>query len=63
MGKVRFLLYTFCGAAVWNAFLIMAGSMLADAEHVLGWIVGGIVAVTVAGYLWRVITWKPRAER
>jgi membrane protein DedA with SNARE-associated domain len=63
MGKVRFLAYTFLGAAVWNAFLIMAGSMLADAEHILGWIVGGIIVVTLAGYLWRVATWKPRADR
>ncbi len=63
MGKPTFLLYTFCGAAIWNTFLITAGSMLADAEQVLGWIVGGIIVLTAAGYLWRFITWKPRAER
>lgn len=63
MNKPAFLLYTFCGAAIWNTFLIMAGSMLADAEHVLGWIVGGIIVLAAVGYLWRFITWKPRAER
>lgn len=63
MNKLRFLLYTFFGAALWNAFLIQAGSMLAEAENILAWLVGGIIVVTLAGYLWRVITWKPRGER
>ena len=63
MGKIRFLLYTVCGAAVWNVILIVAGSMLAEAQSVLSWLVGGIIVLTVAGYIWRVITWKPRSER
>ena len=63
MAKGKFLFYTFCGAGVWNVFLIVAGSMLANAEHVLGWLLAGIIGLSLAGYLWRVITWKPRAKR
>lgn len=63
MSKRRFLLYTFSGAAIWNVFLIKAGSMLAEAEALLGWIVGGLIALTLAAYIWRVATWKPRSER
>ena len=63
MNKGRFLLYTFSGAAIWNVLLIKAGSMLAGAENVLSWIVGGLIALTLGAYIWRVIRWKPRAER
>ena len=47
--------------------LILAGKWLAewldDRQDLIGWVIAGIVALAVAGYLWRLLTWKPRAER
>ena len=64
MAHWRFLLFTFAGAAVWNAMLIMGGHWLADwlkdSQHVMDWIIGGMLAVALAGYAWRIATWKPR---
>jgi membrane protein DedA with SNARE-associated domain len=59
----RFLLFTFAGAAVWNALLIEGGRRLAEvagAEKIAGNVVIGLLALTVLWYLWRVATWKPR---
>ena len=36
---------------------------LAESQEVLGWITLGLLGLTLAGYLWRVVSWKPRAER
>jgi membrane protein DedA with SNARE-associated domain len=58
----KFLCFTFAGAAVWNAGLILAGSWLAgtlgEAQGVLGWIIIGTLGLAVLGYVWRVVTWK-----
>ena len=63
----RFLLFTFLGSLVWNALLIWGGQKLAGAiqeyEAIAGYIVGGLIAVAVGWYLFRVATWKPRSER
>lgn len=63
----RFLAYTFAGSAVWNALLIGGGHWLGhyfeQSQQWLDWIVIGGLAVGVVGYLWRVITWKPRKDR
>ena len=59
----RFLLFTFAGAAVWNALLIKGGHLLADySDAVNKWagpVVLGFLALAVGGYIWRVLTWKP----
>ncbi len=60
----RFLLFTFAGSLIWNALLILGGSMLAqffaESGDVLSWVVAGLIALAILGYLWRVATWKPR---
>lgn len=62
MGHVRFLCFTFAGALVWDALLIGGGVWAADTIHevdaVLGPIVGGLAALAIAFYLWRVWRWK-----
>lgn len=62
----RFLLFTFLGAGVWNALLIIGGQWLAhyldQSQGLMAWIILGAVGLTVAGYLWRLVTWKPRKE-
>jgi len=64
MSHLRFLLFTFAGAAVWNAALIRGGEWLAhylkESGVVMDWLIGGTVAAVLLAYLWRVITWKPR---
>lgn len=60
----KFLTFTFAGAAVWNALLIVGGHWLADylaaAQHIAGPVIGGIVVLAVLGWLWRVVRWKDR---
>ena len=48
----KFLVFTTAGAAIWNAILIYGTR----------WLVGSLL-LAVAGYGWRLYTWKPRAER
>lgn len=60
----RFLAFTFAGSLVWNAALILAGSALAgffeENGEVMSWIIVGLIALAVVGYVWRVLTWTPR---
>lgn len=66
MPRWKFLLFTFAGAAVWNALLILGGSWFArylkDMQHILGPALLIMLAAIVAAYAWRVITW-PRRHR
>ncbi|MDE2561677.1 MAG: DedA family protein [Sphingomonadales bacterium] len=67
MGHVRFLAFTFAGAAIWNAVLVAAGFYLGQNFSEIDKYVGPaatviIVAITIA-YLWRVIRWKPSEAR
>ena len=54
------------GAAIWNVALILGGQWLggavAAAEEWLWWATVAATAATVAGYLWRVLRWKPRGQ-
>ncbi len=63
----QFLAYTAAGAAIWNAFLIAlgrwAGRAFGEAEQWLGWATIAVAGLTVVYYVYRVITWKPRAKR
>jgi len=64
MGHLRFLLFTFAGAAVWNTLLIhggrLAAPVLARFEAAMGWSIAALIAGFVGWYVWRVATWKPR---
>ncbi len=63
----KFLLFTFVGAGIWNVLLIMGGQWLGQyfeqSQDVLAWIVLGALGLAIVAYVWRVLTWKPRAER
>lgn len=64
MGAGKFLVFTFTGAAVWNAALIQGGNWLSHylegaQDWLNGIVIGGLV-IGLAAYVWRVITWKPR---
>ena len=66
MNVWKFLAFTFAGSAVWNALLILGGTVLArylkEYEHVMGWVILGLIVLALAGYVWRVLTWKPRVS-
>lgn len=59
----KFLAFTFAGAAVWNTLLIYSGKWLAayfdTMNEFAGALIGGLVALAIAGWLWRVWRWKP----
>ena len=61
----KFLVFTFAGAAVWNALLIKGGHLLAgDSDRVSKWtgpVVIGLLLIMVAGYIWRVVRWDPES--
>ncbi|HEU4821375.1 MAG TPA: DedA family protein [Qipengyuania sp.] len=67
MSKVKFLAFTTAGVFVWNLLLVEGGRRLslwlAESQEILGWIILGIVVAAIAGYIWRVSRWKPRAQR
>ena len=64
MSLMKFLAFTFAGSAVWNVLLIKGGQWLghylADSQHVLTWIIAGLVIASLIGYVWRLMTWEPR---
>ena len=64
MPRLRFLLWTAAGAAIWNAILGGAGYYLGANFRELDRFVGpaaiGIMTVIFVLYLWRVATWKRR---
>lgn len=63
----KFLGFTFAGSLIWNALLIKGGEWLGryleESQEIIAWVIIGLVALAVAAYIWRVITWVPRAER
>lgn len=63
----RFLFFTFLGSAIWNVVLVLGGTWLAkylsEYEHVVGYVILGLIGVGLAGYIYRVVTWTPRGER
>jgi membrane protein DedA with SNARE-associated domain len=63
----RFFLATFLGSAIWNTVLAGAGLYLGSNFEALDRYVGpvaiGLSVAIVLGYIYRVLTWKPRAQR
>ncbi len=67
MNAVKFVSYTAAGVAIWNLIVIFGAQWLArtfeNSDHTVSIVVFAIAALAVAGYLWRVWTWKPRTDR
>lgn len=63
----RFILATFTGSAIWNAVLAWAGlyfgSNFRELEQYVGPVTIALSVIIEVGYVYRVVTWKPRAER
>ena len=67
MNTLKFCIFTAAGAALWNAILIGGTQWLARTFDNTEWVVSGVVIATIVlsviGYVWRLMTWKPRAKR
>lgn len=65
MSLRRFLVFSTIGTLGWSAALAGAGyflgSQFEDVEKWLGPLSTGVIALIVLTYLWRVVTWKPKA--
>lgn len=63
----RFVAYTTAGSLVWNTILVGVGFWLGTnfetIDHWIAPMVAGVVVLALGLYLWRVVTWKPRARR
>lgn len=67
MGWIKFCLFTAAGAALWNAILIGGTQWLArtfeDTDYIVSAVIIGTVVLSIVAYAWRLVTWKPRAQR
>jgi membrane protein DedA with SNARE-associated domain len=65
MSAWKFLLFTAAGALLWNTLLLKGaewlGSRFAQAEVWAGWAAIASVVVFLAWYVWRLVTWRPKA--
>lgn len=63
----QFVAFTTAGSAVWNSILLGAGYFLGvhydRLQSVIGPVTIALLTVGLGWYLWRVATWKPRAQR
>jgi len=67
MGRIRFLIWTTGGALIWNILLVGGGWLLGarfrEIDRYLGPVSSAVIAIIVAVYVWRLVTWRPRAVR
>ncbi|MXO85292.1 DedA family protein [Altererythrobacter aurantiacus] len=63
----KFLIFTTAGAALWNVILIAGTQWLArtfdNSDNVVSVVIIATIVLSVGGYIWRFVTWKPRAKR
>ena len=59
--------WTFAGSLIWNAILagagVFLGSRFRELEKFVGPVAIAITVLIVIGYVWRIVTWKPRDQR
>lgn len=64
LSHTRFLFFSALGTAGWSAALAGLGyglgASITDVEKYLGPLSTAIIALIVAGYVWRLIRWKPK---
>lgn len=67
MPPLTFILFTAVGSLIWNTLLVGIGYWLGTTFKTVDAYVHpvliAVVVVLVLGYVWRVVTWKPRARR
>jgi len=60
----KFLVWTAAGTAIWNVVLTYAGiafgAHFRELDKYVGPVAIAIFVVIIAGYVWRVLTWKPK---
>ena len=64
MNRWLFIAVTLVGTAIWNGLWIAGGHWLAphmaEWQRPIAWVVGGIIALVLLTYAWRVTHWQPR---
>ena len=67
MSQIKFLIWTAAGSTIWITLLAGAGkwfgSRFADAERFIGPVALLSIGLLVAIYIYRVVTWKPKADK
>ena len=67
MGKLKFVVFTAAGAALWNVMLILGTQWLArtfsDVDNIVSGVIIAIMVIATLAYFWRLATWKPRSRR
>ncbi|MBC3943473.1 DedA family protein [Sphingomonas albertensis] len=62
----QFVIWTAAGSAIWNTVLTYAGILLGSHFEELDRYVGPVAVATfvviIIGYVWRVVTWKPKGS-
>ncbi len=62
MRRGVFLVFTFIGTATWNGLWIAGGHWLAphiaEWHQQIAWLAGGVIALLIALYVWRITHWK-----
>lgn len=63
----KFLIFTAIGAAGWNAILIAGTRWLLErfpnSQNIVSIVLIAILGLGLIAYVWRLATWKPRAQR
>ena len=66
MRLTTFFFWSTIGTAIWTTLLAVAGYMLGkrfqEIETVIGPLSIAVIVVIAAGYVWRLIRWKPSSE-
>lgn len=67
MPQIKFLIWTAAGSTIWITALAGAGNWFAtrfsEAEKYIGPVAIGSIGILILIYIYRVITWKPKADR
>ncbi len=66
MNPIKFCVFTFIGAAIWNVILITGTQWLArrfaDSDQVVSLVIIATIVLSIVAYLYRLATWKPRGD-
>lgn len=66
MGPIRFTLWTFAGALIWNIILASAGywlgSRFSEIDTYLGPASTAVLVLAAVGYVYRLMTWRPYVD-
>ncbi len=67
MNTLKFCIFTAAGVTVWNILLVVGTGWLMtafpNATSLFAGVLIGIAVLSLAAYVWRLLTWRPRSHR